>query len=210
MKRIVFLCLLAVLTTGAALAHERENLLFTGDLSLFDVRGPVREISNMSRSALMSPEGDSELSVRFDRKGHLTSYRPSYEKEFIPLEIKGDDFNKRDKNGNLSACYDLFDLGFAGALYDTDGELVRYFCGVGNIDINAMVTFIYNVNGDLVKTVSAIHAYTFKENGDGEWEDYIETVDYTITKRDSYSNWIERKWSNKGSTGWQQRTITYY
>ena len=46
MKRFLIYTIMAVLAAGVAPAQENEDeLLLTGDLSLFDVRGPVKAIT---------------------------------------------------------------------------------------------------------------------------------------------------------------------
>lgn len=209
MKRFLIYTIMAVLAAGVAPAQENEKeLLLTGDLSLFDVRGPVKEITGTPCNAMITPEGDYTVDVRFDRKGRITSYRHSDDKEFVPLDMKND-FNKRDKDGNIASYVGLFEIGIAGTLYDIDGELVRYGFGLGNIDTYGSVTIIYNDRHDRIKAVADVMAFSYREVG-GVWDETVRTMDYTITKRDSYGNWIERQCAYMGSTTNETRVITYY
>lgn len=117
--------------------------------------------------------------------------------------------NKRDKDGNIASYVGLFEIGIAGTLYDIDGELVRYGFGLGNIDTYGSVTIIYNDRHDRIKAVADVMAFSYREV-DGVWDETVRTMDYTITKRDSYGNWIERQCAYMGSTTNETRVITYY
>ena len=58
--------------------------------------------------------------------------------------------------------------------------------------------------------MTIIQAHRGASQYDGVWDETVRTMDYTITKRDSYGNWIERQCAYMGSTTNETRVITYY
>lgn len=201
--------LAAVFCTGLTAMAEEPKLLLTGDLSLFDVRGPVKEITGHPGRAFAGDINEEYLiNVHFDRNGRITSYYDQFDKEFAPLKEDKDGFNQRDSRGNILANYDLFYYPICDVVYDKEGQLVRYYCG--NLDIMGEVTFIYDKNGERIKAIDVVSTFSFANDIEGAWEDAVRIVDYTIVKRDRYNNWIERNCNYMGNIISEKRTITYY
>lgn len=169
-------------TTKTQTKNKQLQSFSTPDLTLFEVHGPVKSISNYSPLGLyyIFDSNDSNT-YYFNQKGECRKrQQDEYFKGF-----------KYDKNGRItggkfaeSGGYPVLEL-----TWDNLGRLIKIFDSYGMHNITE--TYTYNSNGDLIKT-------SIEEISHGLESKTIHN--YKILERDVKGNWIKREVSTTEKT----------
>ena len=90
-------------------------------------------------------------------------------------------------------------------------DMVDFAIKHGGGELGGNIQYVRNMKGFVVKEIFSSWEYYISAEKQVKWH---EVYTYTITKTDSYGNWIERKWTHTGKGGTKSgvdcRTITYY
>lgn len=190
---------------------RRETTVFY-DPTFFDLAGPVKTVS----VPLNIPKHIT-FDIRFSDKGRLQSYRES--ESYCGYTFFADDiFLQRGKHGEIvSLCLMTRDneTRVGNCRLDNDGKLVSYEFWIGE-DLSGSNTIRRDVKTFVHQEEVNTEAWEL-DIATGEGGNTMkrrEVYTYTVTKTDSYGNWIERKWTHTGPgrtvAGVDQRIITYY
>lgn len=177
------------------------------DRAFFDLYGPVK-----SATVFLNFRNREEIDLRFGENGRLESYRDTDSAYGITLFSNDDDL-QRGQSRNIDSF--LITLGdFESYLdtftFDKNSKITRYEYRMGG-DFGGNIQYVRNMKGFVVKEIFSSWEYYISAEKQVKWH---EVYTYTITKTDSYGNWIERKWTHTGKgrtkSGIDRRTITYY
>ncbi len=173
-------------------AEAKDNkVLETSDLSLFQLRGPVKCVTY----------ANDEVALNYDEEGHFVDPQNSKIYKKHTIEDVEDYYYVRDKQGMIveKLCWER------GETYKWDGLRIiaqeSYDCGT-----NTTQKFFYDDEGNLIRI-----DYVETEE-DSEFAPQSYSLRYVIKKVDDYGNWTERivKYDNGEEDYKMTRTITYY
>lgn len=174
-----------------------ENEQYPNDLLFFDLKGPVKSMT------------DDEKTYKFNENGILVlidnrdPFEPQTQEELEKIIEQGryNDYYHyvRDENGLISKI--SYYEGYNGFNWE-NGRIVKNEGGGEGLDWKT--TYEYDENGDVIGSTYTEYEYY----SDDPTFESVST--YTIQKRDQYGNWIEREVKNQTDNRVEKRTITYY
>ncbi len=167
--------------------HPSISAEFSGELGVFQLRGPVKMFTMQRESA---PSYESHQS--FDREGFMIE-----DDGQKPVDSDLTTYSRDDK-GRLER-QDISGGMFCYNVYNANGLLEKSHTNY--VDEEDTEWYTYNSEGELIKKTNVF-------NRDGQ--DGITATTYEILSRDSHGNWTKRKALMDGKEDIETRTITYY